>query len=159
MTSPSVRNYRPEDADTFLALVQGLAEYEQLPGPDTDARARLVADVSSTPPRFELRLAEVGERVVGYAAFFMTYSTFLARPSLFLEDLFVLPDARGQGAGSALFDAVVAEARGRGCGRMERTALAWNAAAIAFYKARGARHLDEWHLFRLDCTAMELTLP
>ena len=150
----SVRAYCPDDAQTLLALVQGLADYERLQGPDADARARLIADAAANPPRFEVRLAEVGGRAVGYAIFFMTYSTFLARPTLFLEDLFVVPEARGRGAGSALFDAVVAEARARRCGRMEWTALAWNAPAIAFYEARGARHLHEWHLFRLDGDAL-----
>ena len=154
MGTPLVRAYRSEDAETFLDLVQGLADYERLPGPDADARARLVADASADPPRYELRLVEVDGRVVGYAAFFMTYSTFLARPSLFLEDLFVMPDSRGLGAGSALFDAVVTEARVRECGRMEWTALAWNAPAIAFYESRGARHLIEWHLFRLEGEAL-----
>ncbi len=152
---PVVRAFRPDDGDLLLELVQGLADYERLDGPDAEARARLIADATATPPRFEARVVEVDGRAVGYAVFFMTYSTFLARPSLFLEDLFVLPDARGRGAGSALFDAVLAEAQARGCGRMEWTALAWNAPAIAFYEARGARALHEWHMFRLDGDALE----
>lgn len=155
--APTVRAYRadaPEDGEMLLALVQGLADYERLAGPDADACARLVADAASNPPRFEVRFAEIDGRAVGYAIFFMTYSTFLARPSLFLEDLFVVPEARGRGAGSALFDAVVAEARARRCGRMEWTALAWNAPAISFYEARGARHLAEWRMFRIDGDAL-----
>ena len=152
--APTVRAYRSEDAETLLSLVQGLADYERLEGPDAEACARLVADAAANPPCFEVRLAEIDGRAVGYAIFFMTYSTFLARPSLFLEDLFVVPEARGRGAGSALFDAVVAEARARRCGRMEWTALAWNAPAISFYEARGARHLAEWRMFRIDGDAL-----
>ena len=87
---------------------------------------------------------------VGYAVIFETYSTFLARPKLFLEDLFVKPEFRGSGAGHALIRACAREAVARGCARMEWVVLDWNEPAIKFYEARGASHLKEWYTFALD---------
>ncbi len=133
----------------FLDLVDALADYEKLPRPSTDARQRLAADALAAPPRFELMLAEIDGFVVGYAVFFMTYSTFLARPTLYLEDLFVRPDVRGRGAGKALFSACAVEAVRRGCGRMEWQVLAWNVPSIDFYRRLGAQQLGDWLPFRL----------
>ena len=93
-----VRRALPADGPAFLALVRALAAFESLPPPDDDAAARLVADAFADPPRYELWVAEVDGAVAAYAATFMTYSTFRARPTLFLEDLFVHPDARRRGA-------------------------------------------------------------
>jgi GNAT superfamily N-acetyltransferase len=149
-----VRPATPDDADAFLALVDGLADYERLARPDADARQRLVRDAFSTPARFELLLAEIDDEVVGYAAWFPTYSTFLARPSLYLEDLFVTPSARGRRAGLALFRACAAEAVRRGYGRMEWSVLDWNTPSIEFYEALGARRNQEWLPFRLDGEAL-----
>ena len=87
-----------------------------------------------------------------------TYSSFLALPTLYLEDLFVLPECRGKKAGYELFRAMVAEARARGCGRMERTVLDWNELAISFYRRSGARYMKEWHLYRLVKEDMERIL-
>ena len=117
-------------------------------------RARLAADAVAVPRPFEALLAEVDGVVAGYAVYFMTYSTFLARPTLYLEDIFVLPAARGQGAGRRLFEACAAEAVRRGCGRMEWVVLDWNTPAIEFYRRRGARQLTEWLPFRLDGDAL-----
>ncbi len=147
--SIKIRAIRPADVPAFLDLVDALADYEKLPRPSPDARARLAADAMAQPPRFELLLAEVDGAVVGYAVFFMTYSTFLARPSLYLEDLFVRPDRRALGAGKALFRACAAEAVRRECGRMEWQVLAWNAPSIEFYKRLGAEQLEDWLPFRL----------
>jgi GNAT superfamily N-acetyltransferase len=147
----SIRPATPDDADAFLSLVDALADYEELPRPDAGARARLITDAFElSPPRFSLLLAETeASDVVGYAVTFETYSTFLARPTLYLEDLFVHPDFRGIGAGRALFDAVRAEAKNRGCGRMEWACLDWNELAWSFYERRGATHLHDWRLYRL----------
>jgi GNAT superfamily N-acetyltransferase len=87
--------------------------------------------------------------------YFFTYSSFQARPTLYLEDIFVLPDQRGAGAGIALFRAVAAEAVRQGCGRMEWQVLAWNEPSIKFYERLGARHLDGWLPFRLDGEALQ----
>src|SRR5919204_5499010 len=103
-----VRSATPADLPAFLGLVDALAQYERLPGPDAEARRRLAAD--ARVGRFHLLLGELDSAVVAYAAWFLTYSTFLARPTLYLEDLFVLPNARGAGVGGALFQACAAEA-------------------------------------------------
>ena len=145
-----VRALGVEDLGIFLDLVDALADYERLARPDAAARHRLAADAVSEPPRFFVLLAEVDDRVVGYAVYFFTYSTFLARPTLYLEDLFVVPNARGHGAGLSLFRTCVAEALRQGCGRMEWQVLTWNTPSIDFYQRLGARRLEDWHGFRLE---------
>ena len=150
----SIRPVREADVDGLLSLVEALAAYEKLAPPDDAAKARLRRDLFSAPPRLEALVAEQEGRVIGYAAFFMTYSTFLARPTLYLEDLFVHPDARGQGAGQALFLALAKEAVRRECGRFEWQVLAWNQPAIDFYLKRGAERLADWVPFRLTGEAL-----
>jgi GNAT superfamily N-acetyltransferase len=141
-----VRDYRRKDARDLVRLVRALADYESLKGPGPAEARGLAADAGR---RFQVLLAEDGGRVVGYAIWFLTYSTFLARPTLWLEDLFVDPACRGTGAGTALFDACVARARKLGCGRMEWTALDWNTSAHGFYERKGAKRLKDWWIFRL----------
>jgi GNAT superfamily N-acetyltransferase len=148
--SARVRALSAADIDTFLDLIDALADYERLPRPDAEARQRLAKDALADPPRFSVLLAEANNDVVGYAVYFFTYSTFLARPTLYLEDLFVTPAARGKGAGLALFRACVAEAVRNDCGRMEWQVLTWNTPSIDFYERLGARRLADWHGFRLD---------
>jgi len=104
-------------------------------------------------------LASVDGRDVGYAIIYETYSSFLALPTLYLEDIFVLPDARGAKVGLALFLHVAGLARDRGCGRMDWTVLDWNTLAQDFYDKLGARHLKEWQLYRLDAAALEQLPP
>src|SRR5512140_3459860 len=146
---PPVRRARREDADTILRLVDALADYEHLQRPDGEARKRLIHDLFSDRPRLECYLCEVDGAALGYAFIFETYSSFLALPTLYLEDLFVLPAQRKKKAGYALFTAMVAEAHRRGCGRMEWTVLDWNQLAKDFYERLGAKHMKEWQLYRL----------
>ena len=145
----SIRRGTRRDVPTIVALIRGLAEYE-----------RLVHEVEITPaqarrhgfgprPYFETLICRRGRRPVGLALYFFTYSTFLGRPSLYLEDLFVLPEERGRGAGRALLRALGKVAMARGCGRMEWTVLDWNAPAIRFYRRIGARLHKEWIHTRL----------
>lgn len=143
-----IRSATPADAASFVALVEALATYEHLPPPDEAAKQRLLADAFGDPPRFELWLAELDGRVVAYAATFVTYSTFLAKPTLFLEDLFVHPDARRRGIGRALMGHLETIARERGCGRFEWTVLDWNQGAQTFYEQLGAEILDGWRVVR-----------
>ncbi len=151
-----VRRLTVADVPAFLRLVEALAHYEALEPPDAGARDRLARDALADPPRFSTLLAELDGRVVGYAIFFETYSTFLAQPTLYLEDLFVLPEARGRGVGKALFRACAVEARRRGCGRMEWQVLAWNDLAIGFYEALGAAPLHaDWRCYRLTAPQLE----
>lgn len=153
--SVNVRPARREDADVIGSLVVALAHYEKLDPPDEAARARLIEDAFRPNPRVEISLAEVGGQVIGYAFYFETYSTFLARPTLYLEDLFVLPEFRGVGAGYALMKYLASEAVRRGCGRLEWEVLDWNRPAIDFYERLGAKHLPDWLSFRLDGQGLE----
>jgi GNAT superfamily N-acetyltransferase len=153
--SCTVRPAQPADAASILGLVRGLAEYEKLAPPDEAAQQRLIHDMFSTPPRIQAFLAEVNGMPAGYAFIFETYSSFLALPTLYLEDIFVLPEFRSQKIGYALFTHVVGEAHRRGCGRMEWSVLDWNRLAIEFYKRMGATHLREWHVYRLVRSDME----
>ncbi|MBM3496667.1 MAG: GNAT family N-acetyltransferase [Armatimonadetes bacterium] len=146
-----------EDATDLLNLICALAEFEKLAPPDADAQHRLIEHGLGASPRYEAWLALKDGRSVGYAIVFETYSTFLARPTLYLEDIFVLPEARGLGIGSALFDHVRALAIARGCGRMEWCCLDWNVDAQAFYERAGARNLSEWLYYRLDGQALAST--
>ena len=152
MTKPEilVRRASDEDASVFLSLVNGLAEYEKLPPPDARGRERLIEAAFGPRKRFDVLIAELGGTPVGYAVIFETYSTFLARPKLFLEDLFVNPQYRGSGAGDALMKACAREAVARNCARIEWVVLDWNEPAMRFYRARGATQLKEWYTFALD---------
>lgn len=143
------------DGPRYLDLVRALAEFEHLTPPDAAAAGRLLEHAFGPRPRYELRVAEVRGEVQAYAAFFETYSTFLALPSLYVEDLFVHPGARRRGIGSALMHHLAALALRRGCGRMEWAVLDWNAGAQRFYAALGARTLDEWRTCRVDGLALQ----
>jgi len=155
MSEVEVRPLGPGDIEDFIELIEALAGYEQLTPPDEAARERLAADALAARPRFYARLAHLDGRAVGYAVFFETYSTFLALPTLYLEDLFVLPDVRGAGIGDALFRSCAAEAVRRGCGRMEWQVLRWNDLALGFYDHRGATPLHEaWLCYRLAGDAL-----
>ena len=150
MSDPvTIRQAVRNDADTLFTLIDALADYEKLARPTPEARARLLRDGFGEKRRFDPYLAFLDGRAVGYAILFETYSSFAAKPTLYLEDLFVLPDGRKQGVGSALFDFCRAEAARRGCGRMEWTVLDWNQLAIDFYDKRGATHLRQWLPYRL----------
>jgi GNAT superfamily N-acetyltransferase len=141
----------PERFDDFARLIEALADYERLPRPDAAAMARLRADAFASRPRFEAALAldEAG-RPIAYAIWFETYSSFLAKPTMFLEDLFVLESARGSGAGGKLFEFVRTLGAERGCGRMDWNVLDWNTPARDFYHRRKAEWMKEWLLYRLQ---------
>lgn len=156
MDAPSflIRPATAHDGPALVALVRALAEYERIPGPDDAAAERLMADVL-TGRHFDLLLAESDGRVAGYALFFFTYSTFLARPSLYLEDLFVLPTYWRCGIGTAFMRRLATLAVERGCGRFEWTVLDWNHRAQDFYASMGARLLPDWRICRLEGEALE----
>ncbi len=150
-----VRKATAEDSASILSLVEGLAAYEHLTPPDAAAQQRLVNDLFGERPRLLAFLAEVDKAPIGYAFIFETYSSFLARPTLYLEDIFVLPAYRNMKAGYALFKAAAQEAKRRNCGRMEWTVLDWNTPAIEFYRRLGAKHMKEWQLYRLTSEELE----
>jgi GNAT superfamily N-acetyltransferase len=144
-----LRRARREDADTVIDLISELAHFEKLDPPAPDARERLLRDGWGRTPRFETWLAESEGRAVGYAIVLETYSTFLARPTLYIEDVYVTPEFRGRGAGYALFRLAADLAVKRGCGRIEWLCLDWNTGAQAFYEKLGARRLNDWLPYRL----------
>jgi GNAT superfamily N-acetyltransferase len=144
-----IRRATRRDVPTILALIRGLADYEKL-SHEVEATAERLRHHGFGPRRyFETLLCEREGEAIGFALYFYTYSTFLARPTLYLEDLFVRPDERGRGAGRALLGALATLARERGCGRMEWAVLDWNTPSIKFYEALGARLRRDWILTRM----------
>ncbi len=141
-----IRAFRKSDAKEFVGLVRALAAYEKLKPPTPAAGRRLVADIGK---RIRVLLGAVEGKTVAYAIYLFTYSSFLARPTLYLEDIFVLPQYRRHGMGKAFFQALLQEAKRERCGRMEWTVLDWNKPAITFYDKLGARPLDEWITYRM----------
>jgi len=133
----------------LLHLIEELACFEHLAPPDEQARLRLQRDVLGPDPPFSAFLAYVDGKPVGYITYYFTYSTFQGRPNLFLEDIFVLQEARRKGVGEALFRFCLDEARERGCARMEWAVLTWNEKAIRFYEVMGGKRLD-WYLYRIE---------
>ncbi|HUJ56940.1 MAG TPA: GNAT family N-acetyltransferase [Kofleriaceae bacterium] len=144
----AIRAARPDDVPTILAFIRELAEYERLLDQVTADEAQLAATLFGARPAAEVLLAELDEPV-GFALFFQSYSTFLARPGLYLEDLFVRPAARGRGVGGALMAACARICVERGYGRFEWAVLDWNAPALGFYAALGAVPLTDWSVHRL----------
>src|ERR1700738_2327628 len=136
------------DVPIIRELIQALATYERAPNDVTATEEQLVDVLFGEKPAAEVLLAFEGEMPVGFAVFFHNFSTWLGRPGLYLEDLFVKPEMRGKGYGRALLVDLAKIARERGCGRMEWAVLDWNDPAIQFYHKLGAKPMDEWTVFR-----------
>ncbi len=151
----TLRPATPDDAATLLALVRALAEYERAPDDVVATEHDFARALSASPPEMEALIAEDDERAVGLALFFPTWSTWRGRPGVHLEDLFVVPEARGRGIGRALLSRVASIAVERGCARLEWQVLDWNEPALGFYRALGAHSLDEWITMRADGEALE----
>jgi GNAT superfamily N-acetyltransferase len=149
-----IRPATPADVPTVARLIRALAEYEKLTHTLALDEARLRDHLFGPRPYVEVLIAEDAGTPVGYALFFPTYSTFLARPGIYLEDLFVLPEHRGHGQGKALLAALAKLALERGCGRLEWSVLNWNEPSIGFYKSLGAVPMDEWSVYRLTGAAL-----
>jgi GNAT superfamily N-acetyltransferase len=152
MTRPtlSISTATEADVPTLRALITALAEYEKLAHRMTATEESLRRDLFGARPYAEALIGQVDGEPVGYALFFHTYSTFMGRPGLYLEDVFVKPAARGRGVGKALLRAVARIARDRQCGRLEWSVLNWNAPSIAFYDSLGATPMREWTAYRMD---------
>ncbi len=149
-----IRAAVPDDGPTIAALIRELAEYEHLAHEVVLDEVELTEHLFGPRPYAEVLLAEVDGEVVGFALFFHNFSTFLGRPGIHLEDLFVRPDHRGAGHGRALLGELGRLAVARGCGRIEWSVLDWNAPSIAFYESLGAAAMSEWTLYRLTGDAM-----
>src|SRR5438034_7410713 len=145
----AIRSARVEDVPVILELIRDLATYERAPEEVTATEEQLVDVLFGERPAAEVLLAFEKDTPVGFAVFFHNFSTWLGRPGLYLEDLFVKPEKRGKGYGRALLVDLARIARDRGCGRMEWAVLDWNEPAIKFYRALGAKPMDEWTVFRL----------
>ena len=144
-----IRPAREEDVPVILQLIRDLATYERAPHEVTATEEQLVDVLFGERPAAEVLLVFEEESPVGFAVYFYNFSTWLGRPGLYLEDLFVKPEKRGKGYGRALLVELAKIARDRGCGRMEWAVLNWNEPAIKFYRALGAKPMDEWTVFRL----------
>ena len=151
---PMIRPAHADDVPAIAGLVRELARYERLEHQVTGSEDDLREHLFGERPRAEVFLADDAGVVVGFALFFHTYSTFLARPGVYLEDLFVLPEHRRRGWGRALLSAVAQVAVERECGRCEWAALTWNEPALAFYRALGAEVMDEWRTLRVTGDAL-----
>lgn len=147
---PAVR----DDVPLLIELIVALADYERLRDEVVLDAALLETHLFGERPAAEAVIAEVDGEAVGFALFFPSFSTFLGRPGIWLEDLFVLPERRGGGIGRALLAHLAGLVVERGCGRLEWSALDWNEPALAFYRELGARVMPEWHLHRLDGAAL-----
>jgi GNAT superfamily N-acetyltransferase len=137
------------DVPIILKLIKGLAEYEKLAHEVVATEAGLRESLFGARRVAEVLIGYAGAEAAGFAVFFHNYSTFLGRPGIYLEDLFVLPEWRRRGLGTQLLRRIAQTAVERGCGRLEWSVLDWNAPAIAFYKKLGARAMDEWTVYRL----------
>lgn len=155
---PDALTLRPATADDIpqiLAFIRGLAEYEKLLDDCVATEDALRATLFGDRPYAEVLLAEWEGVPAGFALYFHNYSTFRARPGIYLEDLFVLPTHRGRGIGKALLTRLGEIAVDRGCVRLEWSVLDWNQPAIDFYQSLGARPLDEWTIYRVTDQALE----
>jgi GNAT superfamily N-acetyltransferase len=161
MTTPDprpalrIRAATPADVPLVLQFIRELAEYERLADAVVATEERLHAALFGDRPAAEVRIALLDDTPVGFALFFHSFSTFLARRGVYLEDLYVRPEARGRGVGRALLAELARIALERDCGRLEWSVLDWNAPAIAFYQALGAEPLSDWTVVRVRGPALE----
>ena len=149
MIKISIHRATSKDINKLAVLMCHLAEYEKLPSPGKMIKKRLQPYLSKTEPKIYALLAMDGDKAVGYALYFYTFSSFLLRPTLFLEDLFILKEYRRLGIGENLFNECVKIGKKKGCARMEWVVLDWNKPAHHFYRKTGARILKEWIPYRL----------
>ena len=152
--SVSIRAARQNDVAVLHALIRALADYEKLTGQVVGTAQDLQRELFSERPVIEAVIAWDDENALGFALYFHNYSTFLARRGLYLEDLFVVPEARGRGIGKALMRYCASVAVERGCGRFEWAVLDWNQPAIEFYQSIGATMLPDWRICRITGKAL-----
>lgn len=137
-----------DNFDEFIYLIERLAEYEKLEPPDAKAKVRLKRDALRRNPPYEAFIGRVGKKAVSYIIYFTTYSSFLALPTLYIEDIFILKEHRRRGIGKRMFRFCVQKAKEKGCGRVEWCVLTWNEPAIKFYEKHGGTRLG-WFFYRM----------
>ncbi len=145
----SIRSGSDADVPLILRLIRELADYERAPRDAVATEDQLREVLYGANPAAEVLLAFANEEPIGFAVYFFNFSTWLGRPGLYLEDLFVRPQVRGHGYGRALLQRLAQLAQDRGCGRMEWAVLNWNEPAIQFYNKLGAKPMDDWTVYRL----------
>ena len=150
----SIRPATPADLPLIAQLIRDLADYEKLLHEVRFDEAVLGQKLFGPRPYAEVVIGEIDGQAQGFALFFHNFSTFEGKPGIYLEDLFVNPQARGSGLGTALLARLAQLAVERDCARLEWSVLDWNEPSIGFYKALGAKPMDEWTVFRLDGTAL-----
>jgi GNAT superfamily N-acetyltransferase len=150
----AIRSATPTDLPLIATLIRALAEYEKLAHEVRFDEATLGEMLFGARPYAEVLIGEVDGEAAGFALFFHNFSTFEGRPGLYLEDLFVRPEARGRGLGKALLAELARLAVERGCARLEWWVLDWNEPSIGFYKSLGARPMDDWTVMRVDGEAL-----
>lgn len=144
-----IRKAKKSDSIGIINLIIELAKFEKLTPPDKNAQARLIKHAFSAKPFFEILIALDGKNPIGYAFYFYTYSTFLAKQTLYLEDIFISEKYRSEGVGKLLFDELIKLAKRKKCGRLDFTVLEWNKKAMKFYNRLGAKALKEWVYYRM----------
>ena len=154
VASLAIRTATRADVPLIRELIEGLAEYERLRHECHATESLLEASLFGDRPFAEVVIAEADGEPAGFALFFHNFSTFLARPGIYLEDLFVRPAYRGHGVGKALLRHLAVLAVQRGCGRLEWSVLDWNTDAIGFYEKLGAKAQDEWTVYRVTDDAL-----
>ena len=150
-----IRPAAEDDVPLILRFIRELAEYERLPHECVATEESVRATLFGSPRFAEVIIAEEGSEPVGFALYFHNYSTFLAKPGVYLEDLYVREEYRGRGYGHALLARLAEIARERGCGRLEWAVLNWNEPAIGFYKSLGAKPQDQWTVYRVTGEELE----
>ncbi len=145
----SIRSGSDADVPLILRLIRELADYERAPRDAVATEDQLREVLYAANPAAEVLLAFEDEEPIGFAVYFFNFSTWLGRPGLYLEDLFVRPQVRGHGYGRALLQRLAQLAQDRGCGRMEWAVLDWNEPAMGFYKKLGAKPMEDWTVYRL----------
>jgi GNAT superfamily N-acetyltransferase len=151
----SIRSAVPADLDLIIGFIRALADYEKLLDDVRLDPLLLGCHLFGDRPMAEVLIGEIDGTPQGFALFFHNFSTFEGKPGIYLEDLFVEPAARGSGLGKALLARLAQLAMERGCARLEWSVLDWNEPSIAFYKALGAKPMDEWTVFRMAGKALE----
>ena len=151
----TIRPAVPEDLELIIGFIRALADYERLADAVVLDPVQLGGHLFGDKPMAEVLIGEIDGAPRGFALFFHNFSTFAGKPGIYLEDLFVDPEARGSGLGKALLARLAQLAMERGCARLEWSVLDWNEPSIAFYKSLGAKAMDEWTVYRMDGDALE----
>lgn len=150
MDKIKIRKAKRADSKSIIKLIVELAEFEKLTPPDIESRNKLIRDAFSKNPPFRILIAEINSQIAGYAFYFFTYSSFKAKKTLYLEDIFVTEKFRKKGIGKLFFDHLIKISKKNKCGRMEWVVLDWNVNAIKFYDKLGAQELNDWKGYRLN---------